>query len=188
MLRASSNLPGWRARHHPAELSPEGELSAMPSLFGLAPGGVCRAVAVAGNAVRSYRTFSPLPCLLAEARRFVLCGTFPEVAFAGRYPAPHVDGARTFLPCDLSILQERPSGRLTLTTWRFAGAASSRTNAVAIQLAGRLRGRESQVRRLWRRPVRFRAGSAVLSVSTGPRCRRRARGGNAAGMPPLRPS
>src|SRR3569623_538117 len=51
---------------------------------------------------------------LRRARRFVLCGTFPEVAFAGRYPAPYVDGARTFLPCDLSILQERPSGRLTL--------------------------------------------------------------------------
>src|SRR3569623_1365080 len=61
---------------------------------------------------------------LRRARRVVLCGTFPEVAFAGRYPAPYVDGARTFLPCDLSILQERPSGRLTLTTWRFAVAAS----------------------------------------------------------------
>src|SRR3546814_3421619 len=32
-----------------------------PPLFGLAPGGVCRAVSVAGPAVRSYRTLSPLP-------------------------------------------------------------------------------------------------------------------------------
>jgi len=31
-------------------------------LFGLAPGGVCLASAVANAAVRSYRTFSPLPC------------------------------------------------------------------------------------------------------------------------------
>ena len=31
------------------------------SLFGLAPGGVCRAVPVARSAVRSYRTLSPLP-------------------------------------------------------------------------------------------------------------------------------
>ncbi len=31
------------------------------SLFDLAPGGVCRAAAVAGGAVRSYRTLSPLP-------------------------------------------------------------------------------------------------------------------------------
>src|SRR6202008_4377164 len=74
-----------------------------PSLFGLAPGGVCHAGSVAGSAVRSYRTFSPL---LAAPEggggRFVLCGTFPGVAPAGRYPAPHVDGARTFLPRCLS--------------------------------------------------------------------------------------
>ena len=31
-------------------------------------------------------------------RRSVLCGTVPRVAPAGRYPAPHVHGARTFLP------------------------------------------------------------------------------------------
>ena len=33
-----------------------------PPLFGLAPCGVCPATAIAGGAVRSYRTFSPLPC------------------------------------------------------------------------------------------------------------------------------
>ena len=31
-------------------------------------------------------------------RRFAFCGTFPEVALAGRYPAPCFHGARTFLP------------------------------------------------------------------------------------------
>ena len=36
--------------------------------------------------------------------RFVLCGTFPGVAPAGRYPAPYVDGARTFLPRSLSTI------------------------------------------------------------------------------------
>src|SRR5579872_5379922 len=36
-------------------------MPALPSLFGLAPGGVCHAGSVAGAAVRSYRTFSPLP-------------------------------------------------------------------------------------------------------------------------------
>ncbi len=30
-------------------------------------------------------------------RRFVFCGTFPGVAPAGRYPAPFLRGARTFL-------------------------------------------------------------------------------------------
>src|SRR5579872_7113064 len=74
----------------------------LPSLFGLAPGGVYHAGSVAGPAVRSYRTFSPL--LPPRRERFVLCGTFPGVAPAGRYPAPYVKGARTFLPGGLSAL------------------------------------------------------------------------------------
>ena len=37
-----------------------------------------------------------------DGGRFVLCGTFPGVTPAGRYPAPHVKGARTFLPGGLS--------------------------------------------------------------------------------------
>ncbi len=43
------------------------------SLFGLAPGGVCRAVRVATCAVRSYRTISPLPAppLRAARRRYL---------------------------------------------------------------------------------------------------------------------
>ena len=45
-----------------SRLAPEvSELTALPSLFGFAPGVVCHAVSIAGNAVRSYRTFSPLP-------------------------------------------------------------------------------------------------------------------------------
>jgi hypothetical protein len=78
------------------------ELSAMPFLFGFAPGGVYPAISVAGDAVRSYRTFSPLPA--PQRRRFFLCGTFPGVAPAGCYPAPFVCGARTFLSRDLSII------------------------------------------------------------------------------------
>ena len=85
---ASRDLPGRRPGNLP-----------IPSLFGLAPGGVYPAIAVAGDAVRSYRTLSPLP---AFARgfdgRFAFCGTFPGVAPAGRYPAPCFRGARTFLP------------------------------------------------------------------------------------------
>ena len=34
-----------------------------------------------------------------STRRFDLCGAFPGVAPAGRYPAPCFRGARTFLPC-----------------------------------------------------------------------------------------
>ena len=77
-----------------------------PFLFGFAPGGVCRAVCVAANAVRSYRTFSPLPRKNATHRGgLLLCGTVPGcLTPAGRYPAPFVRGARTFLPRTLSSL------------------------------------------------------------------------------------
>lgn len=56
----------------------------VPSLFGLALGGVCRATFVAKDAVCSYHTLSPLPL----ERRFTFCCTFPKVTLAGRYPAP----------------------------------------------------------------------------------------------------
>src|SRR6202166_3350114 len=80
-------------------------IPALPSLFGFAPGVVCHAVSVAGPAVRSYRTFSPLlPLPFGWGKRFVLCGTVPGVAPAGCYPAPYVDGARTFLPRSLSAI------------------------------------------------------------------------------------
>src|SRR6202011_2520063 len=87
-----------------------------PFLFGLAPGGVCRAAGVTAGAVRSYRTVSPLPSPpVAEwSRRSVLCGTIPGLAPAGRYPAPFVHGARTFPP-------QQPFG--------FAGAAVRPTDA-----------------------------------------------------------
>jgi len=38
--------------------------------------------------------FHPYP---VGTGRFTFCGTFPEVALAGRYPAPCFRGARTFL-------------------------------------------------------------------------------------------
>jgi len=138
---ASSNLPGRRAWHRPAVLSPFDELTALPSLFGFAPGVVCHAGSVAGPAVRSYRTFSPLPAVAAcaamarqarrpvppkprrgEGGRFVLCGTFPGVTPAGRYPAPYVDGARTFLSRSLSTV---------------AGAAVRPTDPLRMGAAGR---------------------------------------------------
>ena len=55
LLARSSNQPGQLgAKTRPPK---KGALS----LFGLAPGGACHARPVAGTAVRSYRTFSPLP-------------------------------------------------------------------------------------------------------------------------------
>ena len=97
-----------------AGAGPEGPVG-RPPLCGLAPGGVCPATAVAGGAVRSYRTLSPLPAAIPKTgrdRRFAFCGTFPGVAPAGRYPAPCFRGARTFLPSALAGREAaiRPSG------------------------------------------------------------------------------
>ena len=55
---ASSNQPGRRPGDGPAAHLADRCVS---PLFGLAPGGACRAAAVTGRAVRSYRTVSPLP-------------------------------------------------------------------------------------------------------------------------------
>jgi hypothetical protein len=98
---ASCNQPERRAGN---ALTPE---DAVLPLFGFAPGGVCRAACVAAAAVRSYRTVSPLP---KSIRRFVFCGTFPEVTLAGRYPAPFSRGARTFLYRVTATAIIRPTG------------------------------------------------------------------------------
>src|SRR5262245_42601107 len=88
-----------RAATRRSRLAPETIPECPPLLLGLAPGGVFPAVAVAVDAVRSYRTISPLPAAgcPGTGRRCIFCGTFPGVAPAGRYPAPHLRGARTFL-------------------------------------------------------------------------------------------
>jgi hypothetical protein len=62
-------------------------------LFGLAPGGVYPAADVAIGAVRSYRTFSPLPPEVRTGprrrdRRCIFCGTFRGLTPPRRYLAP----------------------------------------------------------------------------------------------------
>src|SRR5262249_12004268 len=57
---AASNLPGNGPPTPEGGGAGRAARSSVP-LFGLAPHGVCRASAVAGGAVRSYRTISPLP-------------------------------------------------------------------------------------------------------------------------------
>ena len=85
-----------------------------PSLFGLAPCGVCPARHITAAAVRSYRTFSPLPGTRSKAglRRYVFCGTFrrmdlnpPSRTLSGTL----LYGVRTFLPRRWTQ-RERPSG------------------------------------------------------------------------------
>ena len=113
---ASSNLPERPDLDTIPKLFALAHEDFAPFLFGLAPGGVCRAAGVTAGAVRSYRTVSPLPSpsVAGRSRRSVLCGTFPGLAPAGRYPAPFVHGARTFPP-------QQPFG--------FAGAAVRPTDA-----------------------------------------------------------
>jgi len=100
----------------------------LPLLLGLAPGGVYPAAAVAGSAVRSYRTISPLPPAAPKdgtGSAVCFCGTFPGVAPAGRYPAPCLRGARTFLPPPRKLDGERPSDRLTGIIWDGAPRLSN---------------------------------------------------------------
>ena len=71
---ASRDLPERRCGN------PSAAQSRRPFLFGLAPGGVYPATPVAGGAVRSYRTLSPLP---ADPGRN-LCA--PAVCFLWHFP------------------------------------------------------------------------------------------------------
>ena len=86
----------------------------VPSLFGLAPGGVCRAASVAGSAVRSYRTVSPLPRQYTTRR-----GGLFSVALSLGLPPPDVIRHRLSMepglssPATFRRLPERPSSRLT---------------------------------------------------------------------------
>ena len=67
------------------------------SLFGLAPGGVCRAADVAIRAVRSYRTISPLPAPLARHLGGIFLLHFPWARAPQALPGTVPYGARTFL-------------------------------------------------------------------------------------------
>ena len=69
----------------------------MPSLFGLAPGGVCPAGPVTGPAVRSYRTLSPLPIDAMD-----MTGGFLSVALSLGSPPPGVTRHRRSVEPGLS--------------------------------------------------------------------------------------
>jgi hypothetical protein len=97
LLRRSSSQPGPLGAKLPY---PPLLMGARP-LFGLAPGGVCHAVAVASPPVRSYRTLSPLP-VRPFGQPSAVCSLWhfplpPLRRAGGRYPPPLFRGARTFL-------------------------------------------------------------------------------------------
>src|SRR5690606_22805729 len=83
---ASRNLPGRWAENRPRRFP------FAPSLFGLAPGGVYRAASVAGRAVGSYPTLSPLPRPPFRAER----GGLLSVALSLGSPPPAISRHRVF--------------------------------------------------------------------------------------------
>src|SRR5262249_55940616 len=105
-----------------------GLASAAPPLFGLAPGGVCRAVPVARTAVRSYRTLSPLP---SQAR--ALEGGLLSVALSLGSPPPEVIRHRASKEPGLSSLSAD-----TLATGRVAIRPADRANKGLVQLPVKL--------------------------------------------------
>src|SRR5262249_18866631 len=99
------------------------------SLFGLAPGGVYRAVLVAKSAVRSYRTVSPLPACNGvtrrRLRRSTLCCTFRGLAPPRRYLAPDPPEPGLSSPLDTRRYQEqRLPGRLPEVGYHLSPARS----------------------------------------------------------------
>ena len=107
---ASRDLPG-RRRGNPPGLN-------LPSLLGLAPGGVYPATPVAGGAVRSYRTLSPLPAVAPKSSR---AGGLLSVALSLGSPPPGVTRHRVSVEPGLSSpdpgrsrFRRQPSGRLAV--------------------------------------------------------------------------
>ena len=89
----SSTLPAARTRR-----------AASRCLFGLAGGGVCRAVTVTRDAVRSYRTFSPLPSI--EGGMFSVALSLGSLRVA-------VSDHRALPSSDFPPARARTSGRAT---------------------------------------------------------------------------
>ena len=93
------------------------------SLFGLAPEGVCRAAPVAGDAVRSYRTLSPLPAAGNRPAPSAVCFLlhFPSTRVAQALPGLSPCGARTFLRRRSATAIVWPAPVSTLCQARDAG-------------------------------------------------------------------
>ena len=93
LLRPTRAAARRFARHH--RIAPR----CLPLLLGLAPGGVFPAAAVAGGAVRSYRTVSPLPPARANPGG---AGGVLSVALSLGSPPPGVTRHRTSVEPGLS--------------------------------------------------------------------------------------
>jgi len=109
-----------------------------PSLFGLAPSGVCPATDITARAVRSYRTISPLPAAKATGGMF-------SVALSLRSPPPDVIRHSVSMEPGLSSIDcgepqptaaIRPSGQGTMVPRRY-GVKRQRMSGLRWQKSGR---------------------------------------------------
>ena len=98
-------------------------------LFGLAPGGVYPAAAVATSAVRSYRTISPLPLVTKTGSAVSFLWHFPWTRAPQALPGTLPYGARTFLP--RHERRARLSGRLPVKQYNAKRGFRSRSIANA---------------------------------------------------------
>ena len=128
---ASRDLPGRRRENPPAgSLVLDGQGPGAPSLLGLAPGGVYPAAPVAGGAVRSYRTLSPLP---AFAPCGASAGGLLSVALSLGSPPPGVTRHRVSVEPGLSsprCRQSAPEGGHP-AIWQFLGKPENRRRQAA---------------------------------------------------------
>ena len=84
-----------------------------PGLLGLARGGVCLAIAVTNDPVRSYRTFSPLLWEGAEGRRGQVMPCVEHLA-----PWPLGPFPKRFVSVALSLLRSSPTEAVGVTHHR----------------------------------------------------------------------
>ena len=168
----SSGTPVARRLQQPTRTTGPGHRSRSlrhaPSLFGLAPGGVCRAASVAGSAVRSYRTVSPLPPSPLRAS----AGGLLSVALSLKFAAL----ARGFFRRTLSgtACPWSPDFPLRPAFRHWTQAAVRPTDAMDL---GALRG---QIKQSAGKPL---TNAAASRTWIGRRCHRGARGGSGAGTP-----
>ncbi len=127
LLRASRDQPGRRG-----ERPPDSALGSAvpPPLFGLAPGGVCPAAAVAGSAVRSCRTVSPLPAGALISQGWRAGGLF-SVALSLGSPPPAVSRHRPFVEPGLSSITPRVGDSDRPAVWRAEPAVQARPRQAA---------------------------------------------------------
>ena len=93
-----------------------------PPLFGLAPGGVYHAVPVAGDAVRSYRTLSPLPAGRKAAPAVCFLWHFPWGRPRRALPGTVLPWSPDFPPpTGFPRCEGRPSSRLAQVIYRESG-------------------------------------------------------------------